>query len=756
MRFQILSVVISCSLTILTSCQDNRSESAAIIGEDNRQLTKANHKSLGYVKADGNICTGFLTKNDEVTTAGHCLREIDDLNAISFVHRGQSYETVQVRYNELLDIARISLEKSVEGGVALNSSEPDFSQAITVVGIDAQNPARHFSSKSTQQHPLEGRPGFLSYDADTLPGISGAPLLQEGKVVGVHLGSSLDKKMNYAAIIDFHADEGERPAMIVEACAINNLRGCVEEVVGAVGCSIGAVASPLLMASFSSHRDYMISQSQALKVPACLKNVIAANFGFSKDYPRLRFGSANVVAPDAVMTMGEYVFWPTGYEPNFLDPDDLYEFQTLLHELEHVKQYRSKTVPVFLAEYSCDTGRNIGRGDQLAIHDSLKIEQAATAKAASLMKKAMQDCKLLSRPNRKEYNSFDSPVVLRRGDTIKSANGEYLVALETGGSSLYGIKLNEPNRGRVWGIEFPRMAQKLLFYSNRLVVLDVEDVILYQSIEVPISGKYRLAVSDSSGGLLLQEQKTFNLGSGPELVWNDSILVKSSNDAVGTLLTGYAGGNAVNRPKRKRDGVIAVGRACSAEEFPLGSRCFPHEGGRCEQYNNLGAVACLNDIDTLSCAYSDETRRCFDDSITQSENLFGDYVTGQVKQSHFFVYRNDSIGANLGVDQAKQLVKGKTSLAEGSQTKVKLEDGQMLTIGFFDAISDKHVTFELWLENDTFVGDYIRNEAGASATSGDWVTIEVDQETTAKSINGSEIVIKLKNLGSNEILVSVL
>ena len=74
-RYIIPSSIVMVTLSIACLPVNKKSESKAIIGEDNRQEVQDKQLKAtigGLVSVDTN-CTAFVTGADEVTTAAHCV-----------------------------------------------------------------------------------------------------------------------------------------------------------------------------------------------------------------------------------------------------------------------------------------------------------------------------------------------------------------------------------------------------------------------------------------------------------------------------------------------------------------------------------------------------------------------------------------------------------------------------------------------------------------------------------------------------------
>ena len=194
--------VLIASLISLGACNgsDQTYQPNAIIGtndliETKEEITLSKH---GYLKTGKRSCNAFLTNNNEVTTALHCVGE-DPLSFIGYKFEPLSGMVANVAdvvfLDDTKDMITYTLDKQYKNHYPL-SFELDQSKDLTLVGID------HESGKLLQTNCPVGEllPGQAAFEhsCDTKKKYSGSPLLQNGHVVGIHIGFNPTKNVNYA------------------------------------------------------------------------------------------------------------------------------------------------------------------------------------------------------------------------------------------------------------------------------------------------------------------------------------------------------------------------------------------------------------------------------------------------------------------------------------------------------------------------------------------------------------------------------
>ncbi len=173
----------------------------AIIGENNRQPTTDSTlaRLIGRLKVGETTCTAFASASNEITTAGHCvsLGENFEPSAATFkVADGTSYDLTELI---LLDAKKdIAVFKTQKQFPSYLRQAPLLGGALSLASIDP-NTGNFTSDRTCHYEKTIGSAGAIVHSCDTVPGESGAPLMQDGNVVGVHVGykESLDRNVAF-------------------------------------------------------------------------------------------------------------------------------------------------------------------------------------------------------------------------------------------------------------------------------------------------------------------------------------------------------------------------------------------------------------------------------------------------------------------------------------------------------------------------------------------------------------------------------
>lgn len=186
-------------------CQPSpQSKSSAIIGSDDRTKVENvgdTEKAVGFLMTPQGPCTAFLTAANEITTAAHCFNPATkDLQSYLFVVPAAKKESFVASYLEEKSSAveaRLVLKERFEHH--LEKGDFDSSQSTSIVSFS-------FDSYQLWEHKacaarLNTKDRFLTHQCDTVPGASGSPILQDGKVVGIHQGYSQKLERNTASLI---------------------------------------------------------------------------------------------------------------------------------------------------------------------------------------------------------------------------------------------------------------------------------------------------------------------------------------------------------------------------------------------------------------------------------------------------------------------------------------------------------------------------------------------------------------------------
>jgi V8-like Glu-specific endopeptidase len=194
--FMFLKKAVYSILIYASSCSNgNQSESSLqhVFGADDRKVmdTTLYDDLIGYLEGKETKCVGFVSGKDEVTTAAHC---IDNMEYPTFILK--SGEKFQLDALKMLDaprdIAVLKTKKYFEKHLDFGKIEQN---SIRVVSFNFSKKIMTTSDNCFVNSQLSEYSAF-SYECDTSHGNSGSPLIQNGKVVGVHVGYSEKLKAN--------------------------------------------------------------------------------------------------------------------------------------------------------------------------------------------------------------------------------------------------------------------------------------------------------------------------------------------------------------------------------------------------------------------------------------------------------------------------------------------------------------------------------------------------------------------------------
>jgi V8-like Glu-specific endopeptidase len=151
---------------------------------DNRLL-----QSIGFlVTADGAECTAFVTGPDEVTAAAHCRGKHADAGAIDATFTTEDGRTVHLSKVKRLETKKDYMVLSADSYLPLGLEYGSLENGpVEVVGYDFNRKGLYAHSNCTIDGYVDAAGVFL-HSCDTEQGFSGGPVLQHGKVVGIHLG----------------------------------------------------------------------------------------------------------------------------------------------------------------------------------------------------------------------------------------------------------------------------------------------------------------------------------------------------------------------------------------------------------------------------------------------------------------------------------------------------------------------------------------------------------------------------------------
>ncbi|MFZ9520734.1 MAG: hypothetical protein ACO3A4_09670 [Silvanigrellaceae bacterium] len=196
-KFQVLSLILFGGLA-LSACgtppQSPDSVSKSIIGKDDRTTELSSYllSRIGSLDYKGQpICTVFASGKNELTTAGHCFSDAPQPSEYTITIHNQKRTIQAIQKFAKADVAKLTvtgIDSYFESAVANDNSKT----TVTAFSIERRKllTARGENLQKSESSSL------LNYSNDTIQGSSGAPILQNNKVVGIHLGSTVKESKN--------------------------------------------------------------------------------------------------------------------------------------------------------------------------------------------------------------------------------------------------------------------------------------------------------------------------------------------------------------------------------------------------------------------------------------------------------------------------------------------------------------------------------------------------------------------------------
>ena len=195
--------ILALGIFLISSCGQDRKNSQikSIIGQDNRkQVNDSAIKSLvGKITSPFGTCTAYISGKTELTTALHCV-DMAHTSQVMFTTDDNINIPIlsEKKYFEQADVIKLIIPEQ-ENFISLGKFQSDL--PLTVLGYDTGK-ERVLTDKCIFTEKEKNMfPGVIFHGCDTIKGASGAPLLQNGKVVGIHIGTVVDHTINVA--VDF-------------------------------------------------------------------------------------------------------------------------------------------------------------------------------------------------------------------------------------------------------------------------------------------------------------------------------------------------------------------------------------------------------------------------------------------------------------------------------------------------------------------------------------------------------------------------
>ncbi|MBF0207705.1 MAG: trypsin-like peptidase domain-containing protein [Oligoflexia bacterium] len=193
----------ACALIVASFGVQTQVQAMSLFRIDDRTQVKDQEisKKMGSIFYHSNaICTAFASGKNQVTTAAHCING-NDLHEYTFrpffQKEGEAAEKtiLRTRVNNKTDVAILRVEgvdqffETAESDLATGGGEENEISLLEVDGKDGLL----YQCKEGAIWDTPSR-GIFYHTFDTVPGSSGAPVLQNGKVIGMHIGNVSYKK----------------------------------------------------------------------------------------------------------------------------------------------------------------------------------------------------------------------------------------------------------------------------------------------------------------------------------------------------------------------------------------------------------------------------------------------------------------------------------------------------------------------------------------------------------------------------------
>lgn len=194
MRIFILAII------LLSSCGRGikHSQTKSIIGKDDRQLVKDStiQSLVGRIISPFGTCTGYISGKNELTTALHCVNMAHTSQVTFITDNNVSIPILSEKeYLEKVDLIKLNIP---EQDKYIEPEQFRTDLPITVLGYDALQQRIIKDQCLFTEKDKNVFPGVIFHGCDTIKGASGAPLVQNGKVVGIHIGTVPDHTINVA------------------------------------------------------------------------------------------------------------------------------------------------------------------------------------------------------------------------------------------------------------------------------------------------------------------------------------------------------------------------------------------------------------------------------------------------------------------------------------------------------------------------------------------------------------------------------
>lgn len=221
----------------------------SIFGEDDRVISDQYSELVGGIFfAREHICTAFVSGPNEITTAAHCFDDEQSLDQYSYdTLLGASYPIDGVsKFIPSADFISLNVQVGEQHLIEGQYSDQEESKIVSWDDSQAVISATGWTLANTV-HPVNY--GLIYHTLVTVSGSSGSPLIQNNRVVGVHLGYLEGSDVNFAIIlselhkIDLSSEilDNLTPEFKVKKPKIK----IPNKIGGSVGHAIGQVTNPI-------------------------------------------------------------------------------------------------------------------------------------------------------------------------------------------------------------------------------------------------------------------------------------------------------------------------------------------------------------------------------------------------------------------------------------------------------------------------------------------------------------------------------
>ena len=194
------------AIILLLSCINqngsNNSEGKGIISENGQLKIESTifDEMVGVVVGGGDFCTGFASGPNEISTAAHCVKNSDcifqqcDFYFKPFKGTSQKILSAKI-YDERKDYAVFTLDRTFSK--YFESAQISFEKKASILSYGIRQGTIDTKDKCSI-HQYDGIKGTFSHSCELAEGTSGSPIIQENKVVGIHIDNIPSQNTNLA------------------------------------------------------------------------------------------------------------------------------------------------------------------------------------------------------------------------------------------------------------------------------------------------------------------------------------------------------------------------------------------------------------------------------------------------------------------------------------------------------------------------------------------------------------------------------